>query len=145
MLKIDKKILRLIDANLNRAKEGLRVCEDLARFTLNARALTEDLKKIRHGVFVAIKVLAPDLSVILESRDIRQDVGKMTTRAELSRRDLEDIFFANIQRSKEAMRVLEETSKLYNQKASRQFKILRYKIYDLEKRFALLHFGPRHT
>ena len=43
------KLLRIIDANLNRAREGLRVCEDISRFALGDKTATRALKSIRHG------------------------------------------------------------------------------------------------
>lgn len=137
MPKIDKKILRIIDANLNRAKEGLRVCEDLVRLGLDAKLMTAQLKQIRHGISFALKDLKLDLCALLKSRDILKDVGKKTISPELLRKDLKDIFYANIQRVKESMRVLEEVSKIYNEKSARALKGLRYKIYDLEKRFTM--------
>ena len=39
---------RVVDANLNRTREALRVLEDYARFGLNDRFLTERLKSLRH-------------------------------------------------------------------------------------------------
>jgi thiamine-phosphate pyrophosphorylase len=47
------RLPRLIDANLNRAREGLRVLEDLARFELDDAALSERAKQIRHGIRTA--------------------------------------------------------------------------------------------
>ncbi|MFQ5925353.1 MAG: thiamine phosphate synthase, partial [Dehalococcoidia bacterium] len=41
-------MLRLIDANLNRISEGLRLLEDVARFLVNDAALSEQLKSLRH-------------------------------------------------------------------------------------------------
>ena len=42
-----KQILRIIDANLNRTAEGLRVLEDIARFVLDDAALSRQLKIMR--------------------------------------------------------------------------------------------------
>ena len=43
-----ERTLRIIDANLNRMGEGLRVLEDAARFLLNNAVLSEELKTLRH-------------------------------------------------------------------------------------------------
>ena len=43
-----RETLRIIDANLNRAAEGLRVLEDIARLGLNDASLSERLKTLRH-------------------------------------------------------------------------------------------------
>ena len=39
-----RQTLRIIDANLNRIGEGLRLLEDLARLLLNDVSLTQQLK-----------------------------------------------------------------------------------------------------
>jgi hypothetical protein len=41
-------VLRLIDANANRAREALRVVEDYCRFVLNDETLSGSLKSLRH-------------------------------------------------------------------------------------------------
>ena len=46
-------MLRLLDANLNRAAEGLRVADDLARFVLDDAGLSGEFKAIRHGLVAA--------------------------------------------------------------------------------------------
>ena len=45
---VDKGILRVIDANFNRCKEGLRVVEDIFRFILKQDSLRKILRKLRH-------------------------------------------------------------------------------------------------
>lgn len=126
---------RVIDANFNRAKEGLRVCEDIVRFFLNSRSLTARFKDVRHRMEEAARLLAP-AAALLEARDASGDAGMDVAGREFSRRDMRDVFFANIQRVKESMRVLEEFSKLSNVEAARAFKRLRYDIYDAEKKAA---------
>lgn len=130
-----KTINRIIDANINRAKEGLRVCEEIARFILNSRGITSEFKKIRHEIDAIIKQLltAKDL---LKSREALTDVGRDIYANELRRKDFQDIFFANMQRVKESIRVLEEFSKLKNINLAIKFKKIRYRIYEAEKRIA---------
>ena len=133
MVKVESKILRIIDANLNRLKEGLRVCEDICRFILNDRALSRNYKDIRHKIS---KALENRLSAknIVQTRDIIKDVGKKSIKLEFKRKDFNDIFIANIQRVKESLRVVEEFNKLFDKNTAEQFKRLRYKIYELEKK-----------
>ena len=127
-------INRIIDANINRAKEGLRVCEEITRFVLNSRNLTQNLKKIRHGMDSIVRQFAPlDL---LKVRASLKDVGRTIYLNELKRGNLQDIFFANIQRVKESIRVLEEFTKLENPNLAIKFKRIRYGIYDIEKKVA---------
>jgi thiamine-phosphate pyrophosphorylase len=129
-------IYRIIDANANRLKEGLRVCEEVGRFILNDRRLTRDLKEIRHEVDGLMAALT-SRSLCLSERDSARDTGRtIHTSHELQRTGVADIFCANIQRVKESIRVLEEFSKLANKKCARAalgFKALRYRVYEIEK------------
>lgn len=127
-------LYRIIDANYNRLKEGLRVCEDIVRFAFSDESLTRDYKTLRHSVTTAFKKLDIEQTKLLESRNSEQDAGKKTPRYELNKKCLEDLFLANLQRAKESARVLEETSKLVNKKTALQFKDIRYKLYELEKK-----------
>jgi thiamine-phosphate pyrophosphorylase len=129
-------LYRVIDANINRAKEGLRVCEEITRFILDSKSLTDDLKKIRHGIdpLAAAFRKNPEL---LSQRNSLKDVGlKIYSRAELKRKDFADVFNANIQRVKESVRVLEEFSKLDDVKIALGWRKIRYDIYDFEKKVA---------
>lgn len=128
----DIKLHRIFDANLNRAKEGLRVCEDVCRFILDERGLTRQLKNVRHELTAAIAKVK--LAEIVQARNIEKDVGKGSIDLEMKRSDINDIFMANIQRVKESIRVLEEVSKLIDQTMSQDLKTIRYKIYAIEKK-----------
>ena len=131
----DKFIYRIIDANINRAKEGLRVCEEIARFALNRRLLCADFKQLRHRLDGIIQKL-PSRIFLISSRESSTDAGRKNYHGELAREDCRDIFFANIQRVKESVRVLEEFSKLIHKNIAVAFKEARYDIYEVEKRAA---------
>jgi thiamine-phosphate pyrophosphorylase len=128
----DKNLYRLLDANLNRAKEGLRVCEDLCRYVWNQKAFTRAFKDLRHDLTIVTSNL--DLQKVLQARHIQGDVGKETTFSEAKRKDIKAVFWANSQRIKESLRVLEEVSKLIDAKTSINLKALRYKVYALEQK-----------
>lgn len=132
---ISIKINRIIDANINRAKEGLRVCEEITRFILENYKLTSALKQLRHKISELKQKLPSDTDLVKE-RDSDKDIGKNITINELKRKDLKDIFFANMQRVKEAIRVLEEFSKLIDTRLSVEFKKSRYRAYEIEKKIA---------
>jgi len=134
--KIKRKTYRVIDVNLNRAQEGLRVCEEIFRFVLSDKNLSTQFKNIRHKISKIIDYIPVKRSTLLVSRDIKGDIGKQSTFLELRRDGLEDIFFANIQRSKESVRVLEEFCKLLDKKNTIKIKSLRYEIYNAEKKAA---------
>ena len=127
---------RIIDANINRLKEGLRVCEEITRFIINDRPLTTEFKKTRHKIDSLTKRLPMDLEGLLKSRNSPHDVGKNIYVNELKRKNLSDVFFANIQRAKESLRVLEEFTKLKDKDISVGFKNIRYGIYEIEKKAA---------
>ncbi len=129
---MDKKLLRIIDANFNRVKEGLRVCEDICRFVDNHAALAKQLKSIRHDVTKAALPLG--FAKLIEARDIAHDVGRASSASEMKRLSSKDIFWANAQRVKESLRVLEETAKLIDPSVAQSFKLLRYRFYDFEQK-----------
>jgi thiamine-phosphate pyrophosphorylase len=128
------KTVRIIDANINRGREGLRVVEDVVRFVLEDADLASQIKAIRHEVTSLIRRLPLDESKLLSARDSESDVGMdLNCASEDLRVDLSHIATANIRRSQEAMRVLEELSKLYDSSVASQFKKLRFQLYCLEK------------
>jgi len=128
---------RIIDANINRAKEGLRVCEEIVRFILNDYKLTSEFKKIRHRLDSIIRGPYGYPVNLLTARKSLKDIGKNIYINELKRNNLEDIFFANIQRVKESIRVLEEFTKLADKALAVKFKRIRYGIYETEKKAAV--------
>lgn len=122
-------VLRILDANLNRAREAIRVLEDAARFLLDDQPLTKRLKEFRHELTAAAGSL-PDLST---SRDIAGDVGtELTTEGERSRRDSRGVVIAAAKRLAEALRSLEEYGKLVAPEFAAVIKQLRYASYDIE-------------
>ena len=126
------KLYRLLDANFNRAKEGLRVCEDICRFIHDNVAATSEYKKLRHELNqIVISLKIEDL---LASRNVENDVGRRSIPSERLRKDTGDIFYANSQRVKESIRVLEEFSKMFDAPLAEKIKKMRYRIYALEKK-----------
>lgn len=126
-----KKLYRGIDANLNRAKEGLRVCEDICRFLHDQRSLTKRYKHLRHELTSIISTLR--LSELIKSRDVTGDVGRGSSPVEYKRKNVRDLFYANSQRAKESIRVLEEFTKLLNNRLAERLKQLRYQLYTIER------------
>lgn len=123
---------RIIDANINRAKEGLRVCEDIMRLAINDKDKTIKLKKIRHAVSRILKESNIKEFEIIKYRNSLSDIGK-NIKAKLYKKDISDIFLANSQRVKEAIRVLEELFSIFDILSSRKFQNLRFKFYNVEK------------
>jgi len=137
---LKKEIFRIIDANFNRSREGLRVCEEVTRFVWNSAALTKELKSVRHSITDILKNVPAASRILFATRDVGSDVGRLQRqRSEMRRLDYSDIFSANIERAKESLRVLEEFFKLIDKNDSAKFTKLRFKVYEIEKK-ALSHF-----
>lgn len=118
--------LRLIDANLNRLREGIRVVEDIFRYIYDDKQTALKLKELRH-------VSRLDNYIeLLETRDIKNDVLRSSIKSEQNREDLNSILIANFKRAQESARVLEEFTKLISIKDSENFKYVRYELYNLE-------------
>ncbi len=119
---------RILDANLNRAREAFRVIEDIVHFSENNRFLYGKLKRIRHDLSRLAKSIYPRL---LESRDSRKDVS--LPGREKPRDDVRDILIANLKRAEESLRVLEEFAKLISVDAGYKLKRIRFRTYGIEK------------
>ena len=127
-------VLRLIDANLNRAREGLRVLEDYVRFVRNDAGLGERLKSLRHRLAIATQTVAERA---IADRDTPGDVGT-TFRADatLPRERLADVVIAAGKRTGEALRSIEEYLKTIDATAAREVEATRYAFYDVEQSIA---------
>lgn len=117
---------QIIDANVSRITEGLRVLEEYARFVLHDAPLTKRLAEMRRVVNRSGA----------EGRD-RQILARDTTKDARARelpsrrKNLRDLLGANAQRVVEALRVLEEYT------GNTFYSELRYDMYDLEKELLL--------
>ena len=130
-----QEIYRIIDVNANRAREGLRVVEEATRFVLNDSQFTVCLKELRHRVTGILKSFPA--KNLLSARDSRGDVGRKLYQAGEARRDdYREIIRANMVRSQEALRALEEFSKLIDSQIGEKFKSLRFQLYSLEKKIS---------
>ena len=123
-----KPVLRLLDANLNRCREGLRVLEDTARFIHNDARFFRAFRRERHKLDLLTRNLYPKL---LESRDSLTDEGRALP--EGGRAHVDALVFANFRRCEESLRVLEEYGKLFSARAGSEFKEIRFAVYRLEK------------
>jgi len=127
------QIYRVIDANLNRLREGLRVCEEYFRFVKNEKNEAKKLKELRHKC----KNLQDcfDEKLLFSARNSIDDPFSSGFEAlESERKTTEDLLKANIKRCQEASRVLEEFAKLCeNTAASKIAKDIRFELYTSEK------------
>jgi hypothetical protein len=133
-----KSIYRILDANLNRAREGVRVTEEVARFCFDDAKLSAQFKRLRHELTRVAKKHF-DQNKLLSFRDSEKDVGADSMGAlEKKRADLKSIVKANLRRAQEATRVLEEFGKLINPDSAKSFKNIRFRLYSLEQEILTL-------
>jgi hypothetical protein len=123
---LNRNELRLIDANLNRLREGIRVVEDIFRYVYNDKQTAIKLKELRHLSRL------DNYIELLETRDVRNDVLRSSIKSEQNRTNLYSILIANFKRAQESSRVLEEFCKLISIESSENFKYIRYELYNLE-------------
>lgn len=120
-------VCRILDANLDRAREGLRIVEEWCRFGLDSTELAGECKQLRQEIarWHTLELRA--------FRDTLGDVGtELTHPQEEQRAGIEQLLQANLCRVEEALRVLEEYGKLYHSDMGVVFKQMRYRVYTLE-------------
>ena len=137
-------VCRLLDANLNRATEGLRVLEDIARFVIDDAALSRELRLARHSVADAGR--GRDIE-LLSGRDSAGDVGRESGLRVGGKWDMVAVVRANAKRAEESLRVIEELARLPDMPVRIDVATaerLRYAVYELEKRIVarILRSGP---
>jgi thiamine-phosphate pyrophosphorylase len=125
-------VVRILDAEANRAAEGLRVIEDYLRFVLDDRHLTRLAKELRHDLTAALAGIAAKDR--LEARESAADVGAtLATPSETSRANIADVVAASFKRLQQALRSLEEYAKVADPIAAAAIEPLRYRAYTLER------------
>jgi len=131
-------MLRILDANLNRIGEGLRLLEDICRFTLNDPDLSEQLKALRHELLHKERSFQEKL---LNARQAGEDVGaSLEVDSEGERADVVSLVRANSSRVQQSLRVLEEITKIPGQDFGldwERLKSARFTLYELEQRIFL--------
>jgi len=125
---------RVIDANLNRTGEGLRVLEDIARLMLNDTVLSQQLKTMRH------ELVRGELAFnkrLLTARDSERDVGINTLApGQEKEKELPLVVVANARRVQESLRTLEEITKtpdITPRLDPERFKQARFHLYTIER------------
>ena len=124
---IPDSTLRILDANLNRLREGIRVIEDILRYGCNHKDFALQLKNLRYRCKIN------NFESFLHSRDSQNDVLTPSTKQAQNRANLKSNVVANFKRAQESARVLEEILKLSEVSKSEEFKEIRYTLYVLEK------------
>ncbi len=126
---------RLLDACINRSAEGLRVLEDIARFSFDHQKMSSDIRKLRHEIRELFKGREKEL---LSSRKALDDVGIETSMKQKQdeRKNLKDTVLSNFKRVEEALRSIEEILKSKGEYlAGKKMETLRFSVYCLEPEF----------
>ncbi len=123
----DNRIAQLIDANLDRAREGLRVMEDWCRFGLKRRDFSIQIKDWRqqlgvhhHNIYKKARLTSNDPAMGV-SHPLQQ-----------VRTTPESVFIANSSRVQEALRVIEEFTRTTDPRLCEIATKIRYKAYEIE-------------
>ncbi|WP_088890146.1 thiamine phosphate synthase [Leptolyngbya ohadii] len=125
--KYQSAVYRILDANLDRAREGLRIIEEWCRFGLNQTELTEECKTLRQ------ELAHWHSNELRAARDTPNDRGTALTHPqEELRSSVAQVLQVNFARTQEALRVLEEYGKLYSGDMAAACKQMRYRVYTLE-------------
>ena len=126
----DLRAARIIDVNLNRLTEGLRVVEDVVRLGFENRGLLSGIRSLRTEVGRDVRALRKR---VIPSRKSETDPGRGDRFDRTKRKSLEDVLLANFKRAEEAARVLEEVLKVTEPGLAGKLKAVRFRLYDLER------------
>ncbi len=127
------KRFRILDANINRACEGIRVLEDISRFNFEDTVSTNELREMRHRVR---KLFLSMDHKLLSARDSKKDIGKtISSNSDLDKKEnIKNLIFGNFKRVNEALRTIEEISKIIGEyNISKEIENLRFSSYEIEK------------
>jgi len=120
-------VFRILDANLDRAREGIRIIEEWCRFALDNPSLAQKCKHIRQTL------ASWHTEQIRQARNTPQDTGTELSHPQEEKRDnCQQLLHINFARTQEALRVLEEYGKVYDPNLGNTCKQLRYQVYSLE-------------
>ncbi|HOM26879.1 MAG TPA: thiamine phosphate synthase, partial [bacterium] len=125
------KILRIIDVNFNRVREGIRVIEESVRFICEDNEILKKIKEIRHKFSKGLLYYFPS-DKLKSYRFVETDIGKTSDIKQ--KLNLKGLIETNFFRVEESLRVLEEYSKVLNPDSFSFFHDLRFEVYRLEKK-----------
>ncbi|MGE3062314.1 MAG: thiamine phosphate synthase [bacterium] len=127
--KIQAPSPRIIDVNINRLSEALRMIEDICRFHISDEKQTKKIKFLRSQFDNYRKSYE---KYALPFRESEKDLGREQSFDMNKRTSIDDILGSAFGRAQEACRSLEEFSKLEGSKTG-NFKEMRYSLYDIER------------
>ena len=120
-------IYRILDANLDRAREAVRTIEEWCRFGLEDLELCDRCKQMRQ------ELAQWHREEFRRARNTPDDPATGLSHAnEVNRPDVQSVLRANMGRLQEALRVLEEYGKVIDRNFGEAMKQMRYQVYTLE-------------
>ncbi|MBD2178228.1 thiamine phosphate synthase [Pseudanabaena sp. FACHB-1998] len=120
-------VYRILDANLDRAREAIRTIEEWCRFGLENVDLCDRCKQMRQ------ELAQWHREEFRRARNTTDDPATGLSHAqEVSRADVQAVLRANMGRLQEALRVLEEYGKVVDPHLGEAMKQMRYQVYILE-------------
>ncbi len=123
--------LRILDVNLNRLDESLKLIEDTVRFGIENNEMLMEMRKVRRD-FLDLKLALPQPAII-GSRQSKHDLGRKQRFDTSEKREISDLLLANLARAKESARIVEEILKTVKPRLRSRAKSIRFQLYDLEK------------
>lgn len=134
-----ESVLRILDANGNRAREGLRTAEDYIRFSIGEGRWAKRLRVLRHQVTEILQRVAP-LEQLLASRRVQMDSGLPVAEQDAhvpTSFEPAAVSLRGLKRAEEAIRVLEEFLRGADNEAARTLSQIRFSVYEAEQWLAL--------
>lgn len=126
-----RAVLRLVDANANRALEATRVCEDVVRLHWGDMRGYRRVRTLRHAIGQAVRTFPVPVQDLLRARATRRDPGRQAKASRVA--SLDHLLLMNFQRAKESLRTLEECSRVVAPARTRRFQALRFRTYEVER------------
>jgi len=120
----------------------MRVCEDIVRFHLESPAVFRRLRALRHAIARAVRRLPVGPLDLARARASRTDVGRRAAASRVP--SLERLLAINLQRVKEALRTMEESTRLIAPRQTASFQRLRFRTYEVERALLLRLAALRH-
>lgn len=121
--------LQIIDANLNRVREALRVVEDIIRFSTTDKTFQAMLREIRHSfTFSYIKYFG---MLPITKRSVVSDAGRKNL--PYKTKTIKEILLRNFLRIEEGIRCIEECSSFLCPESTPIWQRLRFRIYAIEQ------------
>jgi len=125
--------LRILDANANRAREGIRTAEDYIRLALMHPRWSQRLKGIRHALTDALREYQDEL---LKTRNVASDPGRAMLSDEgpaAATESAKCVALRGIKRAQEALRVIEENLRGATPAVGNRMGAFRFELYDAEQ------------